>query len=44
MPSLPEQNKIAGFLTSVDDLIESKQKQITQAEAWKRGLMQGLFV
>ena len=44
VPSLPEQQKIAEFLTSLDNLIKSKQQQITQAESWKKGLMQGLFV
>lgn len=44
LPSLPEQQKIAGFLNSVDKVLESKQQQITQAEQWKKGLMQGLFV
>ena len=44
MPSLPEQQKIADFLTSIDKLIDSKQQQITQAEEWKKGLIQGLFV
>jgi type I restriction enzyme S subunit len=39
-----EQKKITDFLTSIDQKIASKQKQITQAEQWKRGLMQGLFV
>lgn len=43
-PSLPEQQNIAEFLSSVDQLLESKQQQITEAENWKRGLMQGLFV
>jgi len=43
-PSLPEQQKIADFLTKLDNLIGSKQQQITQAENWKKGLMQGLFV
>lgn len=42
--SLNEQQKIAEFLSSVDELVESKQKQITKAEEWKKGLMQGLFV
>jgi type I restriction enzyme, S subunit len=42
--SFPEQQKIAEFLTSIDNLVESKQQQITQAEKWKKGLMQGLFV
>ena len=44
VPGVLEQQKIADFLTSIDKLIESKQQQITQAEQWKRGLMQGLFV
>ncbi len=44
LPSYLEQQKIAEFLTSLDNLIESKQKQISQAEKWKKGLMQGLFV
>lgn len=44
IPLLPEQEKIAEFLTSIDNLIESKQQQITQAEQWKKGLMQRLFV
>jgi type I restriction enzyme, S subunit len=42
--SFPEQKKIAEFLGSIDNLIESKQQQITQTELWKKGLMQGLFV
>lgn len=44
LPSFPEQQKIAAFLTSVDKLLESKQQQIAKAEEWKKGLMQGLFV
>jgi len=42
--SIGEQQKIADFLVSIDKIIESKQQQITQAEQWKKGLMQGLFV
>lgn len=44
IPPLPEQQKIAEFLSSVDQLLESKQQQITEAENWKKGVMQGLFV
>lgn len=44
VPKFEEQQKIAEFLTVLDNLIESKQKQITLAEKWKKGLMQGLFV
>jgi len=43
-PSLPEQQKIASFLGSLDDQIELKAQQIEKAEEWKKGLMQGLFV
>ena len=42
--SIGEQQKIADFLTSIDNIIESKQQQIAQAEQWKKGLMQQLFV
>jgi type I restriction enzyme S subunit len=44
LPSLFEQQKITEFLSSIDNSIESKQQQIAQAEQWKKGLMQGLFV
>jgi len=44
LPSLPEQQKIASFLSSLDDQIELKAQQIEKAEEWKKGLMQGLFV
>ncbi len=44
LPSLEEQKKIANFLTSLDKMIESKQQQITQAQTWKKGLMQRMFV
>lgn len=44
VPALPEQKKIAECLSSIDSLIDSMQKQIAQAEQWKKGLMQQLFV
>ncbi|HLB59526.1 MAG TPA: restriction endonuclease subunit S [Bdellovibrionota bacterium] len=44
VPDLAEQKKIAGFLSSVDDLINSHQEKITRAEEWKKGLMQRMFV
>lgn len=44
-PTSPnEQDKITAFLMSIDNLIESKKQQVHQAEEWKRGLMQRLFV
>lgn len=43
-PSLPEQQKIASFLTSIDKIIDLKQQQIVKTEEWKKGLMQMMFV
>jgi type I restriction enzyme S subunit len=43
-PTLPEQQKIADFLTSIDKVIQSKQLQISQALEWKKGLMLKMFV
>lgn len=44
VPSLPEQKKIANFLTSIDQTIATKAKEITKVEQWKKGLMQKMFV
>jgi type I restriction enzyme, S subunit len=44
LPSLPEQQKIADFLSSIDNFIKAKEQQISKAEQWKKGLMQQLFV
>lgn len=41
---LEEQKKIAAFLSSLDELIEHKEKQIALAEQWKKGLLQKMFV
>jgi type I restriction enzyme, S subunit len=39
-PPLPEQQKIAAILTSVDDVIESTQAQINKLKDLKTGMMQ----
>ena len=44
LPPLPEQEKIASFLTSLDDIILSTEQKITALEKWKKGLMQKMFV
>jgi len=44
LPSLPEQQKIANFLTGLDDKIAHTGVQLARAQEWKKGLLQGLFV
>jgi type I restriction enzyme S subunit len=43
LPPLPEQQKIAAILTSVDNVIESTQAQINKLQDLKTGMMQELL-
>lgn len=42
-PSLPEQKKIAAFLSTIDEIITTTQSELTAWEERKRGVMQKIF-
>ncbi|ATX80654.1 type I restriction enzyme, S subunit [Mariprofundus aestuarium] len=42
--SISEQQKIADFLTSIDDKIEQAASQLEHAKSFKKGLLQQMFV
>lgn len=44
LPSIPEQTKIANFLSALDEKINHTQAQIEKTELWKKGLLQRMFV
>jgi len=44
LPTLPEQQKIADFLTGIDKKIQQVTNQLETTKQWKRGLLQQLFV
>ena len=43
LPSLPEQRKIAGLLSTVDDVIAAQEAEVAAWEKRKKGVMQKLF-
>ncbi len=43
-PTLPEQQKIADFLTTYDKLITLQEEKITNLKLYKKGLLQRLYI
>lgn len=43
LPDKQEQEKIAGFLSAIDDKIDNLQQQLEKMKSYKKGIMQGLF-
>ena len=43
-PTIPEQEKIAEFLTAIDEQIDHTTAQLIHTKQWKKGLLQQMFV
>lgn len=43
LPSLPEQTKIANFLSNIDEKIEEVNRELELHKEFKKGLLQKMF-
>ncbi|KXB96884.1 MAG: hypothetical protein AA908_09715 [Chlorobi bacterium NICIL-2] len=43
IPTLPEQQKIADFLSNLDEWLAAEEEKLTLLETYKKGLLQNLF-
>ncbi len=43
LPTLPEQQKIADFLSNLDEWLAAEEEKLTLLETYKKGLLQNLF-
>lgn len=44
IPSINEQNKIANFISKIDEKISRTENQLQQTEQYKKGLLQNMFI
>lgn len=44
VPTIQEQEKIAEFLTAIDERIDHTTAQLTHTKQWKKGLLQQMFI
>lgn len=44
LPCLKEQDRIASFLLTIDNIIEKESKKLEELKQWKKGLLQQMFV
>ncbi|HAT4186655.1 restriction endonuclease subunit S [Clostridium perfringens] len=44
IPCVEEQEKIANFLSNIDNIIEKESKKLEELKQWKKGLLQQMFV